>query len=95
MKIHRHGLGSNPKLYRQKASYKPTISLEIWYTGGICGGPRNFELRSSNEDDTLPGIPLSKLPHHVNGSNSLHVGPYTVTISTRLKHRYNFNERIK
>ncbi|GFU31699.1 hypothetical protein TNCV_1175851 [Trichonephila clavipes] len=28
--------------------------------------PGNFELQSSDKDDTRAGMPLSKLPHHAN-----------------------------
>ncbi|GFS67322.1 transposase [Trichonephila clavipes] len=35
-------------------------------TRAVGDGPRDFEPPSSDEDDTLSGIYLSKLPHHIN-----------------------------
>ncbi|GBM69831.1 hypothetical protein AVEN_198538-1 [Araneus ventricosus] len=42
--------------------------------GIFWSGPRNFEPRSDDEDDTLARTPLSKLPHLTSGRT---LGPIT------------------
>ncbi|GFW07112.1 hypothetical protein TNCV_3693071 [Trichonephila clavipes] len=50
----------------------------------IGDDPRNFEPRSSDEDNTLASTSLSKLPHHVNLSKTPLYCPSSEAPGTRL-----------
>ncbi|GBM58111.1 hypothetical protein AVEN_218106-1 [Araneus ventricosus] len=54
-------LAARSRLWDQRV---PCSKPSGFGAGGFQDGPRNFESRSDNKDDTRAGSSLSKLPHH-------------------------------